>query len=249
MHKVKVFLKGWRDSELFTQAVNIDSHPLHDAAMKVFRRSFRAYEPGDITYLAIGYVDATDDEPLQVCERAFERFNVGDPRSDEVVSKYRSRGHRSLSVGDVVVVDGQAYGVASLGFQNVSNVFVRTRFATYAWVIDHDYVDSCAEVNPRGLPTLTYPPRHVRSDVGGPRNIHPNAEHLLRTGGGEPFTLFDDDGIVYYTGRWFEDVNEALPNIPEADLDLDAEPGNPLDDFGSPNAGCVGMHVDGRPYI
>jgi hypothetical protein len=41
--------------------------------------------------------------------------------------------------------------------------------------------------------------------------------------GGTPFRLFDDDGNLYYEGRVFGDY----------------EGFEPLDDFGTPNAGCT----------
>jgi hypothetical protein len=44
---------------------------------------------------------------------AFETFNVG---SDELAAQYRARRLRSLSVGDVVVIDGQAFSCESAGW-------------------------------------------------------------------------------------------------------------------------------------
>jgi hypothetical protein len=46
-------------------------------------------------------------------EQAFERFNIG---SDELAAQYRARRLRSLSVGDVVEVDGSAYSCESAGW-------------------------------------------------------------------------------------------------------------------------------------
>lgn len=46
--------------------------------------------------------------------------------------------------------------------------------------------------------------------------------NLIKTGFTEPFQLLDDDGEIYYSGL----------AKPQADFD-------PLDDFGTPNAGCT----------
>lgn len=115
MVTIRIYLKGWADGRLYADAVNDPRHELHEPAMVVYRASYRAYEPGDEYYLATTYSEP-DDEDLAYCERAFERFNVGDERTDPVVSQYRGAGHRSLSVGDVVVIDDRAYTCNSVGW-------------------------------------------------------------------------------------------------------------------------------------
>lgn len=49
-----------------------------------------------------------------ICEEAFEMFNVG---TGGLAQDYRGRKLRSLSVGDVVLIDGRAYSCESLGFR------------------------------------------------------------------------------------------------------------------------------------
>lgn len=117
MKRVTIYLKGWRDSALFADAVNNPRHELHAEAEPVFHRSFRPYAEGDLVYRAFDYTDdAPDAEDLIVCERAFRWFNEGD---NPIVRKYRAAGNRSLSVGDVVVVEGRAYGVGSFGWDRI----------------------------------------------------------------------------------------------------------------------------------
>ena len=69
-----------------------------------------------------------------------------------------------------------------------------------------------------------------KGDVGvaGPRNVTPDELTRLRNGEGQPFRMFDDDGELYYEGRFIEGVDSC-----EFD---------PLDDFGLPNAGCTEIH-------
>jgi hypothetical protein len=82
--------------------------------------------------------------------------------------------------------------------------------ATYAWIIDVDYVDSDADVG-----------------LTGPRNAPEVLLKRLKAGEGERFELWDDDDELYYVGRILY-------------LDPDTPGGNePLDDFGMPNAGAT----------
>jgi hypothetical protein len=116
MAEVRIYLKGWRDSQLYADAVNDKNHARHREAWAVHARSFLPYLPGDAVYRAITYEAFGDD--LTICDVAFSRFNVGD---DEIANMYRNHGHRSLSVGDVITIDGNAYTVAPLGFEQVPN--------------------------------------------------------------------------------------------------------------------------------
>lgn len=65
----------------------------------------------------------------------------------------------------------------------------------------------------------------------GPNGITLDMEKRLRDGGGELFRLYDDDGYLYYTGR-----------------QIGCYGGEPLFDFGAPNAGCTFMKekIDGK---
>lgn len=113
--QVTIYLKGWRNGWLFTDAANNPKHELHDEATAVSLRMFLPYQPGDVMYRAFDYtVTASSlDEDTAVCEQAFEWFNVGE---NSYAKEYRAKGNRSLSVGDVVVVDEQAYAVDSFGW-------------------------------------------------------------------------------------------------------------------------------------
>jgi hypothetical protein len=117
MVTIKIYLKGWADRQLFADAVNDPTHPRHADAMLVYNTSFRPYEIGDEIYLAATYTETDEADDAIHCERAFERFNVGD---DEIARQYRADGHRSLSVGDLVVIENRAYTVASFGWQTVT---------------------------------------------------------------------------------------------------------------------------------
>jgi hypothetical protein len=56
-------------------------------------------------------------------EAMFHLFNVGDDPEygtpDPIAQEYRFRGNRSLSVGDVVEIDGRAYAVGRVGYRRI----------------------------------------------------------------------------------------------------------------------------------
>src|SRR5262249_4822114 len=56
---------------------------------------------------------------LDACEKVFELLNIGDDPDfgtpDPTAVEYRARGNRSLSVGDVVSVDGRFYACGRVG--------------------------------------------------------------------------------------------------------------------------------------
>jgi hypothetical protein len=62
--------------------------------------------------------------------------------------------------------------------------------------------------------------------VLGPRTITDAEEAALKANGGTAFRMYDDDGELYYAGRYLGD-----PNSEEAF--------EPLECFGTPNAGAV----------
>jgi hypothetical protein len=70
-------------------------------------------------------LETTETAPTvsTVCERMFHLLNVGDDPEfgpvDERAVEYRSRRNRSLSIGDVVEVDGCAYACARSGWTAV----------------------------------------------------------------------------------------------------------------------------------
>ena len=65
--------------------------------------------------------------------------------------------------------------------------------------------------------------------VTGPRNVSETATAKLEAGGGFQFRMLDDDGEPYYHG-----------------LSSEADTFDPLDDFGTPNAGCTDIQYSGR---
>ena len=78
----------------------------------------------------------------------------------------------------------------------------------YGWIITKDKVSEGAD-----------------EGVAGPRGLEDKVFLRLKAGEGLKWRMRDDDGEVYYEGRYIGDTSE----------DLFA----PLDDFGMPNAGCT----------
>jgi hypothetical protein len=102
----------------------------------------------------------------------------------------------------------------------------------YGWIIDKDhlyeqYKDSGTGVwdKPEDNEAGTYGPSDISEEM---------AETLKNTKEGKKFRLFDDDRNLYYSGRYLGE--------------LDGETGDPLMDFGLPNAGCSYMSefIDGK---
>lgn len=73
---------------------------------------FMGYREGDTMRLAISYEDDGDD--MEIAARAFEEFNVG---TGPLAQEYRAGRNRSLSVGDLVKIDGVAYSVEPFGWE------------------------------------------------------------------------------------------------------------------------------------
>jgi hypothetical protein len=69
----------------------------------------------------------------------------------------------------------------------------------------------------------------ARVRIEGPRGLN---EALLATAqeAGSRFDMFDDDGILIYSGRIVGDFTGF----------------EPLADYGRPNAGCTTIHIDGE---
>jgi hypothetical protein len=88
-------------------------------------------------------------------------------------------------------------------------VEVRSMASSYGWVITKDTLGE-----PSGV------------GVNGPRDISDDMVARLKAGEGDTFRMKDDDGEVYYVGRFVGDST--------------SEDGfGPLDDYGRPNAGAV----------
>ena len=93
-----------------------------------------------------------------------------------------------------------------------------TKHASYGWIIDTDHIEAGHS-----------------NGLMGPRNIAPDVELMLETDKkcGQRFRMFDDDGELYYSGR--------LVIVNDADAEAEVE-FSPLDDFGTPGAGCTEIH-------
>lgn len=125
------------------------------------------------------------------------------------------------------------------------------RYANYAWIIDQDYTEHLADHDPRYNKTKrrfdhTVPKQFDKVDICGPRSAHPRALDDLRAGKGTAFQLWDDDGIRYYSGRFFE----TLDGLGYDDVNEDAwSESGPLDDYGAAS-GCTEMTIkNSEAYI
>jgi len=100
--------------------------------------------------------------------------------------------------------------------KNINFVIVQpedTPYAGYGWRIDVDHVDN-------------------KGPTYGPRDLDPVVNTALNDGRGEKFRMYDDDGILYYEGRIIHVDGYEAPD----------EGFEPLDDYGTPNAGAVDIH-------
>jgi hypothetical protein len=107
--------------------------------------------------------------------------------------------------------------------RRVAKKKIAGQYAGYGWIIDLDLIED-------------------GDDNGqmGPRNMHPAVQQSLMNGGGATFKMLDDDREHYYTGRWIEDA-VAIGLMQASDVDDYSSVGDPLEDFGTPNAGCTIM--------
>jgi hypothetical protein len=71
----------------------------------------------------------------------------------------------------------------------------------------------------------------------GPGIASEKDKERLRAGEGLAFRMLDDDGIVYYYGRILEE-SECTEEYESGMFGQDSQLA-PLDNFGSPNAGCI----------
>jgi hypothetical protein len=88
-----------------------------------------SYLPGDHV-VEVFQTTASSGTPMQVCEDMFELLNVGDDPDfgtpDPRAVAYRARRNRSLSIGDVVAVDGTFYACAPSGFIPIAPPYITT---------------------------------------------------------------------------------------------------------------------------
>lgn len=87
--------------------------------------------------------------------------------------------------------------------------------SNYHWTITKDHIRD---------------PEHDRDDAGthGPSGATLTADQIAANPKALEFRMCDDDGELYYTGKYLGPDDETLFA--------------PLDDFGTPNAGCTSIH-------
>lgn len=108
--------------------------------------------------------------------------------------------------------------------------------STYAWIIDTDHL---AEPDADGKLPEPGSLCDNAATVSGPSGAPGNLLASLAAGGGITFRIRDDDGELYYTGRF----------VP-VELSDGEEGFGPLDDFGIPNAGATEIEYKrGRSWI
>lgn len=87
--------------------------------------NFFGYQPGHPLVPVARYVTDSSGGDLELCEDAYRLFNLGDDptwgQPDARAREYRVRGNRSLSEGDVVVIDGRAYACRAAGFEPIGS--------------------------------------------------------------------------------------------------------------------------------
>lgn len=95
----------------------------------------------------------------------------------------------------------------------------------YAWVITKDYIGEGED-----------------NDLTGPRDATAEEVKLARTQGAR-FRMYDDDGELYYAGRcWVandDNIPVPDPRYPNCIGSLAEEHFGPLNDWGTPGAGCT----------
>lgn len=92
------------------------------------------------------------------------------------------------------------------------------------WVITKDYhADHSAESGTNMNALGMIGPSCVPDGIGGQNiKVHRDAQY---------FEMYDDDGELYYEGYWVDhDSDDETHEVNEFE---------PLDDFGTPNAGCT----------
>lgn len=103
------------DTDELNRAITDPAHPMHRQAAMWHRRCFSpVYEP-ELNYRAVITYERSGDTHA-VLNHAFETLNIG---GCEIARRYRADGNRSLSVGDLVVVDGEAWLCARFGWEPV----------------------------------------------------------------------------------------------------------------------------------
>jgi hypothetical protein len=100
----------------------------------------------------------------------------------------------------------------------------------YAWVIDTDHL------------AVQWPDMTDDAGTTGPSDAPSALLARLADGDGRRFRTYDDDGELYYSGRFLaaDDPNPVVPGRERpVDDALGEDAFGPLDDFAKPNAGAV----------
>lgn len=92
-----------------------------------------------------------------------------------------------------------------------------------AWIITKDKLAETEADSAKGLT--------------GPRSASDNDVARLKAGEGIRFRMLDDDREVYYYGRFLEEDDCSADYYAEEEF-------APLDNFGTPNAGCTIIQYD-----
>lgn len=77
------------------------------------------YEPDDALYEVLTFTTDFPGHVKMLLRRVFEQLNMPEPEADWAKEYRRHRHHRSLSVGDVVVVGESAFAVEPVGWKLV----------------------------------------------------------------------------------------------------------------------------------
>lgn len=93
-----------------------------------------------------------------------------------------------------------------------------------SWTITKDHV---------AFPDATPGTNANAVGVWGPSNASLKADEILSHTDKVPFTMYDDDGNLYYEGYMVVGTDELAEH-------------RPLEDFGRPNAGATKIHVNGK---
>lgn len=83
---------------------------------------FWSYQPDAELIEAVSYTDHQAGRAEEALSLAYELFNIGEPHEGpygDVVARYRDAQHRSLSVGDVVTVDGRRFACEPMGWKEL----------------------------------------------------------------------------------------------------------------------------------
>lgn len=110
---------------------------------------------------------------------------------------------------------------------------------SYAWIIDQDHLADPEDEPGTNMNAVgVCGPRDAPDELIELLEIHATKELAARHADAEiyRFRMYDDDGELYYTGRMITDEGATE----EASF-------GPLDDYGTPNAGCTLIKYQGHP--